>query len=117
MTASSKAYFATPWSCSVAANFDPRKRVTACPQSPRPFSYVLSCNARCCVSIHPDVIDGRNLGGTRAMGRRNGSERARKMPGTQERRLNIRHGNGRLVRPQYHRIADHSLEATCPALK
>src|SRR5215470_13183935 len=80
MTASSKAYFATPRGRSVAANFDPRKRVTACPQSPRPFSYVLSCNARCCVSILPGVIDGRNLGGTRAIGRRNGSEGEQKMP-------------------------------------
>src|SRR5215471_12279648 len=80
MTASSKAYFATPRSCSVAANFDPRKRVTACPQSPRPFSYVLSCNARCCVSILPGLIDERNLGGTRAADRRNGAMETEKCP-------------------------------------
>src|SRR5262245_61951621 len=37
MIASSRAYFATPRGCSAVANFDPEKRVTACPHSPAPF--------------------------------------------------------------------------------
>src|SRR5262245_28857075 len=99
MIASSKAYFATPRGCSAVANFDPEKRVTACPHSPRPYSWVLSRNARWCVPILPDVIDERNLGGTRAVDRQNGTDGNRKMPSTGlNRRPDIRHGKGHLVR-------------------